>query len=62
MGGGFPNSWMLYVMEHPTKIRMMTRGTPIFLETSKCLVMGEQMRIVVNNSGQAMPNDFRING
>ena len=27
--GGTPNSWMVYVRENPTKIWMMTGGTPM---------------------------------
>ena len=26
--GGYPNSWMVYFMDNPVKIRMITRGTP----------------------------------
>ena len=31
--GGYPNSWLVYNTEHPTKIRMITRGTPKAMET-----------------------------
>ena len=35
---GYPNSWMVYFMERPIKIRMRTGGTPVTQETS--IVLG----------------------
>ena len=34
--GGTPNSWMVFLRENPTKIWMMTGGSPVVQETPIC--------------------------
>ena len=43
INGGYPNSWMLFVRENPNRKWMMTRGTPMTVETPISVVYSSHL-------------------